>query len=51
MADEVEMTPVAGAEPPKANPLAKPAATKVETIKLNPVARKPMPGAAPSPAL
>ena len=51
MADEVEMTPVAGAEPPKANPLAKPAMTKVETIKLNPVARKPMPGAAPSPAL
>ena len=51
MADEVEMTPVAGAEPPKANPLAKPAATKVETIKLNPIARKPMPGVAPSPAL
>lgn len=51
MADEVEMTPVAGAEPPKANPLAKPAATKVETIKLNPIVRKPMPGAAPSPAL
>ena len=46
MADEVEMTPVAGAEPPKADPLAKPAMTKVETIKLN-----PMPGAAPSPAL
>ena len=51
MADEVEMTPVAGAEPPKANPLAKPAATKVATIKLNPLARKPIPGAAPSPAL
>ena len=51
MADEVEMTPVAGAEPPKANPLAKPAMTKVETIKLNPIARKPMPGAVPSPAL
>ena len=51
MADEVEMTPVAGAEPPKANPLAKPAMTKVETIKLNPIVRKPMPGAAPSPAL
>ena len=51
MADEVEMTPVAGAEPPKANPLAKPAATKVATIKLNPIARKPMPGAAPSSAL
>ena len=51
MADEVEMTPVAGAEPPKANPLAKPAATKVATLKLNPIARKPIPGAAPSPAL
>ena len=51
MADEVEMTPVAGAEPPKANPLAKPAVTKVATIKLNPIARKPMPGAVPSPAL
>lgn len=51
MADEVEMTPVAGAEPPKANPLAKPAATKVATLKLNPLARKPIPGAAPSSAL
>ena len=51
MAEEVEMTPVAGAEPPKANPLAKPAATKVETIKLNPVARKPGVGGAASPAL
>ena len=46
MADEVEMTPVAGAEPPKVNPLERPS-----TLKLNPVARKPMPGAAPSPAL
>ena len=51
MADEVEMTPVAGAEPPKANPLAKPAATKVATLKLNPLARKPVAGAAPSSAL
>ena len=50
MADEVEMTPVAGAEPPKANPLAKPAATKVATLKLNPLARKPVTGAAPSSA-
>ena len=41
MADEVEMIPVAGAEPPKVDPLAKPAATKVETIKLNPIARNP----------
>ena len=46
MADEVEMTPVAGAEPPKANPLGRPS-----TLKLNPVARKPVPGAAPSSAL
>lgn len=46
MADEVEMTPVAGAEPPKANPLG-----KVSTLKLNPVARKPVIGAAPSSAL
>ena len=46
MADEVEMTPVAGAEPPKVNPLGRPS-----TLKLNPVARKPIPGAAPSPAL
>ena len=28
MADEVEMTPVDAAEPPKADPLAKPAAPK-----------------------
>ena len=49
MADEVEMIPVAGAEPPKANPLAKPTADKPATIKLAPVERKP--GVAPSPAL
>ena len=51
MADEVEMTPVAGAEPPKADPLAKPAAAKVETIKLNPLVRKPTVGGAPTSAL
>ena len=45
MAEEVEMIPVAGAEPPKANPLASPTATKVGTLKLNPVARKPLGGA------
>ena len=50
MADEVEMTPVAGAEPPKVDPLAKPAATKVATIKLNPVVRKPVIGGAASTA-
>ena len=49
MADEVEMTPVAGAEPPKADPLAKPTANKPATIKLTPVERKP--GVAPSPTL
>ena len=47
MADDVEMIPVAGAEPPKADPLAKPAAT----LKLNPVARKPVIGGAPSAGL
>ena len=41
MADEVEMTPVA-AEPPKADPLAKPAAPLGGgTLKLNPIVRKP----------
>jgi hypothetical protein len=40
MAEEVEMTPVA-AEPPKADPLAKPAAPLSPTLKLNPVAHKP----------
>jgi len=45
MADDVEMTPVDAAEPPKANPLATP---KVETLKLTPQARPPIPGAAVS---
>lgn len=49
MADDVEMIPVAGAEPPKADPLAKPVSDKPATIKLTPVERKP--GTAPSPAL
>ena len=44
MAEEVEMTPVA-AEPPKADPLAKPAAPLASTLKLSPIARKPVPGA------
>ena len=47
MADEVEMTPVVDAEPPKADPLAKPAAM----LKLNPVAHKPAIGGAPSAGL
>lgn len=50
MAEEVEMTPVA-AEPPKADPLAKPAVPKASTLKLNPVVRKPAPGAALRPGL
>lgn len=42
MADEVEMIPVEMtpvSEPPKADPLSKPAMAKAETIKLNPLAR------------
>ena len=46
MAEEVEMIPVAGAEPPKADPLAKPASDNVSTLKLAPVAPKPMVGEA-----
>ena len=49
MADDVEMIPVAGAEPPKVDPLAKPVTDKPATIKLAPVEHKP--GVAPSPAL
>ncbi|MBQ0032146.1 MAG: hypothetical protein KBT68_05015 [bacterium] len=51
MAEEVEMIPVAGAEPPKADPLAKPVTDKPATISLAPVVRKPVVGAAPSAAL
>ena len=51
MAEEVEMTPVAGTEPPKADPLANPTANKVATIKLNPQVRKPVIGGAPTAAL
>ena len=51
MAEEVEMTPVEAAEPPKADPLAKPAAPKVPTIKLAPVAHKPVVGGASAGAL
>ena len=50
MAEEVEMTPVA-AEPPKADPLAKPAAPLASTLKLSPIARKPVPGGATVSAL
>ena len=51
MADDVEMIPVTGAEPPKADPLAKPVTDKPATIKLTPVAHATAPGATPSPAL
>ena len=47
MAEEVEMIPITSAEPPKADPLSKPAAT----MKINPVASPVATGAAPSAAL
>ena len=50
MAEEVEMTPVAAAEPPKANPLAKPAAPKAPTIGQAPLA-KPTVGKSPTAVL
>ena len=43
MAEEVEMTPVADIEPPKADPLAKPAAPLSETAQAKPVARPTAP--------
>ena len=54
MADEVEMIPVAGAEPPQGDPLAnpvKPVSATAATLKLNPVARKPVAGGAASTGL
>ena len=45
MAEEVEMIPVAGAEPPKVDPLAKPVTDKPATLKLAPAVRKPVVGA------
>ena len=51
MADEVEMTPVDAAEPPKADPLAKPAAPKPATLKLEPVKRVPAADGALKPGL
>lgn len=50
MAEEVEMTPIA-AEPPKADPLAKPAAPHASTLKLSPIARPAAPGGATVSAL
>ena len=51
MAEEVEMTPVEAAEPPKADPLAKPAAPKPPTLKLAPGIRKPVVGGTQTAAL
>jgi len=45
MADDTTMTPGEGAEPPKANPLAKPAASS-STLKLKPIDRAAVPSAA-----
>ena len=53
MADDVEMTPVDGAEPPKASPLpglSAPKPPQPATLKLSPVAR-PTPGASLKPGL
>ena len=46
MADENPISPISAAEPPKANPLAKPAGAAASTLKLNPVVRKPVAGTA-----
>ena len=46
MAEEVEMIPVTDAEPPKANPLAKPAAPRMPTPASSPIAQKPAVGGA-----
>ena len=51
MAEEVEMIPVAGDEPPKADPLAKPAAPKAPTVELRPPVRKPVIGGTTTAAL
>ena len=52
MAEEVEMIPVTDAEPPKANPLAKPAAPRMPSPGSTPVAQKPaVSGAALKPGI
>ena len=51
MADDVEMTPVDAAEPPKADPLAKPAEPKPATLKLDPVPKPPAAGGGLKPGL
>ncbi len=46
MADETPMSPISAAEPPKVDPLAKPASAHTATLKLNAVVRKPVVGGA-----
>ena len=46
MADENPMSPISAAEPPKMDPLAKPASAHTATLKLNAVVRKPAVGGA-----
>ena len=41
MAEENPMSPISAAEPPKADPLAKPVSAHAATLKLKPVIRKP----------
>ena len=41
MAEENPMSPISAVEPPKADPLAKPASAHAATLKLKPVIRKP----------
>ena len=48
MAEEVEMTPVEAGEPPKADPLAKPASPVSAAAQAAPAIHKPVVGAAPS---
>lgn len=46
MAEENPISPISAAEPPKADPLAKPASAHTATLKLKPVIRKPTIGGA-----
>ena len=46
MAEETNTSPVSAAEPPKANPLAAPAAKTAATLQMKPVIRKPAIGGA-----
>ena len=48
MAEENQAGPITEAQPPKADPTAKPVAAGVKTLKLNPVVRKPVAGATQS---